>query len=189
MWDSHAHLIGNGDAASGIYVNPRMESVLNPTLYARRLFFLNGGCVHDAPGSVDRSYVERLHNLADGMRPGFKVLLFAFERAHDEQGRPNIGPFPCGGVVTINSETREITRGGQHWAFAHYSRVVRRGARRFDSESAAADLKHVALENPDGQQVLIVTNTGATRTIELRLANMAAPVPLPANSVTTLVRK
>ncbi len=90
MWDSHAHLIGNGDAASGIYVNPRMESVLNPTLYARRLFFLNGGCVHDAPGSVDRSYVERLHNLADGMRPGFKVLLFAFERAHDEQGRPNL---------------------------------------------------------------------------------------------------
>jgi uncharacterized protein len=90
VWDSHAHLIGDGDAASGIYVNPRLESVLNPTLYARRLFFLNGGCVHDAPGSVDRSYVERLHNLAEGMRPGFKVLLFAFERAHDEQGRAHL---------------------------------------------------------------------------------------------------
>jgi len=90
VWDSHAHLVGNGDASSGIYINPRMESMLNPTLYARRLFFLNGGCVHDAPGSVDRSYVERLHNLADGMRPGFKILLFAFERAHDEQGRPNL---------------------------------------------------------------------------------------------------
>jgi mannonate dehydratase len=90
VWDSHAHLVGNGDASSGIYINPRMESVLNPTLYARRLFFLNGGCVHDAPGSVDRSYVERLHNLADGMRPGFKILLFAFERAHDGQGRPNL---------------------------------------------------------------------------------------------------
>jgi mannonate dehydratase len=90
VWDSHAHLLGNGDAASGIYVNPRMESVLDPTLYARRLFFLNAGCVHDAPGSVDRSYVERMHNLVDGMRPGFKMLLFAFERAHDERGRPNL---------------------------------------------------------------------------------------------------
>ena len=90
MWDSHAHLVGTGDAASGIYVNPRMESLLNPGLYARRLFFLNAGCVHDEPGSVDRSYVERMHNLLDGMRPGVKLLLLAFERAHDEQGRPNL---------------------------------------------------------------------------------------------------
>lgn len=67
-----------------------MESVLNPGLYARRLFFLNGGCVHDVPGSVDRAYVERLHNLVDGMRPGVKLVLLAFERAHDEQGRPNL---------------------------------------------------------------------------------------------------
>jgi uncharacterized protein len=90
VWDSHAHLVGTGDAASGIYVNPRMESVLNPALYARRLFFLNAGCVHEARGSVDRAYVERMHNLLDGMRSGVKMLLFAFERAHDEQGRPTL---------------------------------------------------------------------------------------------------
>lgn len=109
--------------------------------------------------------------------------------ALDEHGRPNIGPFPCGGVVTINSQTREITRSGQYWAFAHYSRVIRRGARRFDSQSTLADLKHVALENPDGQQVLVVTNPGAARTIELRLANVMASVPLKATSVTTLAWK
>ncbi len=90
MWDSHAHLVGTGDAGSGIYVNPRMESVLNPGLYARRLFFLNAGCVHHATGSVDRAYVERMHNLIDGLRPGVKLLLLAFDRAHDEQGRPRL---------------------------------------------------------------------------------------------------
>jgi mannonate dehydratase len=90
VWDSHAHLVGTGDAASGIYVNPRMESLLNPGLYARRLFFLNAGCAHDARGSVDRAYVERMHNLLDGLRPGVKMLLFAFERAYDGQGRPNL---------------------------------------------------------------------------------------------------
>ena len=89
VWDAHAHLVGTGDANSGIYVNPRMESVLNPALYARRLFFLNAGCVHDVRGSVDQAYVERMHNLLDGMR-GTKMLLFAFERAHDEQGRANL---------------------------------------------------------------------------------------------------
>ena len=88
VWDAHTHLIGSGDGGSGIYVNPRMESLLNPGHYARRLLFLNAGCVHDEPGSVDRSYVERMRNLVDGMRSGFKMLLFAFERAHDERGQP-----------------------------------------------------------------------------------------------------
>jgi hypothetical protein len=43
--------------------------------------------VHDAPGSVDRAYVDRMLNLMAGMRAGAKLLLFAFERAHDERGR------------------------------------------------------------------------------------------------------
>jgi mannonate dehydratase len=86
VWDSHAHLVGTGDAGSGVVVNPRMDSLLHPGEYARRLFFLNAGCAHEAPGSVDRAYVERLLNLIEGMRPGAKLLLFAFDRAHSERG-------------------------------------------------------------------------------------------------------
>ena len=85
-WDAHAHLAGTGDAGSGVVVNPRMQSLLHPGEYARRLFFLNAGCAHDAPGSVDRAYVERILNLVDGMRPGAKIVLFAFDRVHDERG-------------------------------------------------------------------------------------------------------
>src|SRR5580704_12280380 len=113
----------------------------------------------------------------------------AWNLALDEHGRPNIGPFPCGGVVTVDSKTKQVTRSGQYWAFAHYSRVIRRGARRFESQSEAAGLRHVAVENPGGGQVLVVTNTGAARTAELRLANMVAPVSLKANSVTTFAWK
>ena len=90
VWDAHVHLIGTGDAGSGIYLNPRMESLLNPGMYARRLFFLNAGCVHEAKGSVDRAYVERMRNLADGMRPGTKLLLLAFDRVHDLRGAPDL---------------------------------------------------------------------------------------------------
>jgi mannonate dehydratase len=86
VWDTHAHLVGTGDSGSGVVVNPRMESLLNPAEYARRLLFLNAGCAHDAPGSVDRAYVERILNLMDGMRPGAKIVLFAFDRVHDERG-------------------------------------------------------------------------------------------------------
>jgi mannonate dehydratase len=95
VWDSHAHLVGSGDSpASGVYVNPRMESLLNPGEYARRLFFLNAGCAYDARDSVDQAYVERMHNLVAGMAPGFKLLLFAFERAFGEDGRPDLEATP-----------------------------------------------------------------------------------------------
>jgi glucosylceramidase len=121
--------------------------------------------------------------------------------ALDEHGQPNIGPFSAGGVVTVNSQTREITYSGQYWAFAHYSRFVRRGARRFDSQRGVppggglgplphfepADyLAHVAFENPDGQKVLVITNPGAVRTIEVQLGSHTAQVPLKEKSLTTL---
>lgn len=86
--DVHAHLAGNGDGDSGITISPRMLSPLHPLDYLQRLFYLNAGCAHDDPGRVDASFVDRLHNLAEGMAPGFKLLLFAFDRTHDEAGAP-----------------------------------------------------------------------------------------------------
>jgi len=111
----------------------------------------------------------------------------AWNLALDEKGRPNIGPFPCGGLVTIHSQTREITRSGQYWAFAHFSRAVRRGARRFDSDSTLAEVQHVAFENPDGGRVVVVTNAGAARPVVLEMGNMESEIMLEKNSIATLV--
>jgi mannonate dehydratase len=73
-----------------VFINPRSDSPLNPGPYARRRFFFNAGCVPDASGSVDRAYVDRMRSLLDGMRRGVKLLLYAFERAHDERGAADL---------------------------------------------------------------------------------------------------
>jgi mannonate dehydratase len=91
MWDSHCHLAGNGDSGtgesgSGIYLNPAMESLRHPVQYAQRLFFMNAGCVHDAPGQVDRSYVDRMRQLLHDMRSGVKLLLLALDASVTEAG-------------------------------------------------------------------------------------------------------
>lgn len=113
----------------------------------------------------------------------------AWNFALDEHGQPNIGPFPCGGVVTVDSKTKAITRSGQFWALAHFGRFIRRGARRFDSQSITTELHHVAVENPDGKQVLVLTNSGAARTIALQMNGMQADLSLEQDSLTTLVWK
>lgn len=87
VWDCHVHVAGLGDGGSGIEVGPQLSSMLHPLHYAQRLFYMNAGCAHDAPGKVDQAYVARLLNLCDAMPDGFKVMLFAFERFHDADGR------------------------------------------------------------------------------------------------------
>ena len=110
----------------------------------------------------------------------------AWNFALDENGRPNIGPFSCGGLLTINSRSKAISYSGQFWALAHHSRFLHRGARRFDSQSEAVGLGHAAFENPDGKKILVLSNPGPARMCELRLGELAARVALPGNSVSTL---
>ena len=86
LWDCHVHIAGLGDGGSGIVVGPQLSSMLHPLHYAQRLFYMNAGCAHDAPGKVDSAYVARLLNLCDAMPDGFKVMLFAFENFHDARG-------------------------------------------------------------------------------------------------------
>ena len=177
----------SGVAWHGYYGTPDMMSKVHEAYPETEMHWTEGG-----PDYTDSDYLTGWCKwggiFSDALNNWCRSLI-AWNLALDEHGKPNLGPFPCGGVVTIDSQTKEITRSGQYWGFAHFSRVIRRGARRFESQSAAADLKHVALENPDGRQILILTNTGAARTVELRLANMAASVPLKENSVTTLAWK
>jgi glucosylceramidase len=105
----------------------------------------------------------------------------------DEKGNPNIGPFTCGGVVTVNSQSHEITRSGQFWAFAHYSKVIQRGAQVFASSGDIKNINHVALQNPDGSHVLVLTNTGREQTLQCTLRDQSVSMSLPPDSITTLV--
>ena len=91
--------------------------------------------------------------------------------------------------MIINSHKQEIIRSGQYWALAHFSRPIRRGAQRIESQSVAPDLGHVAVENPSGEKVLILTNLGAARTVQLNQGLSSATVSLDENSIATLVWK
>jgi len=113
--------------------------------------------------------------------------LTAWNLALDEAGKPTVGPFSCGGLVSVHSETKDVGYSGQYWAFAHYSRFIQRHARRFESESKGSEILHAAFENPDGQRIVVLTNPGGAQTCTLRLENRAVSLSLTENSVTTLV--
>lgn len=104
----------------------------------------------------------------------------------DEKGAPNIGPFNCGGLLTLDSKTHKLSRSGMYWAFAHYSKAVRRGARVIATKGSFPKVDHVGFANPDGSYVLVLTNQGEQRDIRCRFDGKSLEAQLPANSVTTL---
>lgn len=115
----------------------------------------------------------------------------AWNLALDEQGKPNIGPFSCGGVVTIENATHAVRRSGQYWAFAHFSKHVRRGARVFATDGVGYDgaggpVTHAGFRNPDGGLVVVLANRGAQRQVQLVQGARMLEVDLAADSVYTL---
>ena len=88
LWDVHAHLLGNGDSGSGCFLHPSLTSGFNLVERARHRVILDAACVAPDAPSVDRAYVERLLTLSQAFPAGSRWLLFAFEQAHDDAGRP-----------------------------------------------------------------------------------------------------
>jgi len=89
-------------------------------------------------------------------------------------------------MVTIHSQTREITRSGQYWAFSHFSRFIKRGARHLDSQGDA-NVAHAAFEHADGTRVVVLANSGAAQPVQMRVGAQSATLNLSGNSVATLV--
>ena len=104
----------------------------------------------------------------------------------DEHGKPNIGPFSCGGVVTLDSKSHAVTRSGQYKAFAQYSRLLERGAQIFASTGNLPGIDHLAAENPDGTRVLILTNRTGEQDIQIALSGQTLALRLPPDSITSL---
>jgi glucosylceramidase len=148
------------------------------------LYWTEGGpFISDADLTTAWCYWSKI--ISDTMTYGCRCFI-AWNFALDEFGKPNIGPFDCAGVVTINSKTREITRSGQYYALGHFSRFIKRDAVNLQSGSGIEGISHAAFRNPDGGLVLVVTNPGNSRLIGLRVGPRQAELSLSSNSVTTL---
>lgn len=177
----------NSVAWHGYTGEPGMMSKVHAAHPEAEMYFTEGSTDYNDPHYQD-DWTKWSKTFTDVLNNWCRAAV-AWNVATDEQGKPNIGPYPCGGILIINYRTQEVIRSGQYWALAHFSRTIRRGARRFESQSQAANLAHVAAENPDGQKVLVLTNLGAARTVQINQGLSSAKVNLEENSVATLVWK
>ncbi len=113
--------------------------------------------------------------------------LVAWNLALDEYGGPNIGPFSCAGLVTIQQQSHQISFSGQYRALQQFSVYVDRGAVRVASNEVAG-VPNVAFKNPNGDLVVVLTNaTRLGRDLIIRGGQRPETVRLEPSSITTVV--
>ena len=120
----------------------------------------------------------------------------------DELGGPNVGPFIgiCGGLVTRDSESGEITFSGQYKAFSHISGFITPESKihsiildkSFNQRICAypentREIEGVIIENPDGKifAVIVNPNDRAIQT-QLEIGGELFYLELYADSISTV---
>lgn len=174
----------DGVAWHGYFGSPEAMTRVHDAFPAKGAYWTEGG-----PDVSDPNYTTdwaKWSSTFTGILKNWARCIVSWNLVLDENGAPNIGPFHCGGVVTLDSKTGKLTRSGQYWAFAHYSKAIRRGARVIASTGGDTEIDHVAFANPDGGYVLVITNLGDKRAIECGFEGKSAKLDLPRNSVLTL---
>jgi glucosylceramidase len=135
----------------------------------------------------------------NGILNNWSRSITAWNLVLDEHGKPNIGPFSCGGTVTLEG-SGSIVRGGQYWALSHFSRHVKRGAKVIPSTSMeplpsggalldqdkSTALTHSAFRNPDGDMVVVLANRGGQRQVQVVLGGRSVDIAAPPDSLMTL---
>jgi glucosylceramidase len=208
--DPRASEFIDGIAWHGYAGEPSAMTQVHDAFPQKNAYFTEGGPqrearVAGAPFPDPMTAWSRWAEWANGVVRNWSRSITVWNLALDEKGTPYIGhreegdvvpgaPTTGRGFITIDSKTREISRSGRFWAMAHYSKHVRRGAKVFRTDGVAdsagqsskSPVSHVGFRNPDGSYVVVLSNRGPEKRVQLVLGSSSLQVELPADSVHTL---
>lgn len=108
--------------------------------------------------------------------------------ALDQDNGPFIGGCEtCRGVVTVNTETRKVTKNLEFWALGHASRFVSPGAVRVgSSQPAGSPVSNVAYRNRDGSLIMVAHNAGhQARTFDVTVGDRHVTATLAPGAAAT----
>lgn len=127
--------------------------------------------------------------LIAGIRQWARGVVY-WNLALDEKHGPHFGGCDaCKGVVTIDSQTGEMSRNDEYYALAHFSRFVLPGAVRVGSTATDKGLDNVAFQNAaDDSIVLVMVNSNAdARHVSVAEGQTRFEYTMPPQSVATFV--
>ncbi len=200
LWtlDNHKKLMDDCDGIAFHYYRGAIEdtAVIGERYPSMKMHFTEGGPRLFDNYSTDWCkwgiMMSKVLNHAYGSFTGWNLLL-------DETGGPNIGPYFCGGLATLNSVNGELSFSGQYKAFKHIAKFMQKGAvvkrveldgdrtGMFKFPSKQQSMTAAAFDNPDGSRYVILTNPdSAKKQIQLEIGGERYYVELLPNTLSTV---
>jgi len=119
----------------------------------------------------------------------------------NEMGGPNIGPFYCGGLITRNTNTRELSYSGQYKAFCHISKYIHENAKLYPINvgeeynlqmsaypKANMNIEGFCIDNNDEKTILVLINPNTDkRQVQFFLNDTWWYTELTSESISTIV--
>ncbi|NDI34110.1 carbohydrate-binding protein [Chengkuizengella sediminis] len=129
-----------------------------------------------------------MSNVVIGSIRNWSKSVLLWNLALDENFGPiNGGCTDCRGVVTIDSNSGEITKNVEYYVLGHVSKFVDPGAVRIDSNYDER-IETVAFKNPDGSKVLLAHNNSEhEQTFKVKSGSDGFEYTLPVGAVATFV--
>ncbi|MGL5978371.1 MAG: glycoside hydrolase family 30 protein [Erysipelotrichaceae bacterium] len=159
--------------------------------HPEKLLIFSEGCVefsrfaHDAIHNAEMYAHDIIGNFQAGMN-GFidwNILL-------DAQGGPNhVGNY-CAAPIMFDEANKSLDLQLSYYYLGHFSKYLKKGAKRILSSVCKAEIEVTSFENPDGKIVSIVLNrTNSVETFVFVCGEDQFLVELPPHSIATLIEK
>ncbi|MEO0530875.1 MAG: glycoside hydrolase family 30 beta sandwich domain-containing protein, partial [Planctomycetota bacterium] len=175
-----------GSAFHGYAGDVSAQSIVRNAHPDKGIYFteITGG---DFAPNFEDNLVFNARNLLIGNARNWGKTTLLWNLALDENNGPHLGGCTtCRGVVTIDSNTGDITHNEEFYSLGHASQFVRPGAVRIGSTSIGNLVETVAFENPDGSRAMIALNpTQSTQAIRAFDGQKHFRYEIPARSVAT----
>lgn len=98
------------------------------------------------------------------------------------------GKAGCYSAIMFDSETRKMNITPIYYYIGHFSKYIKRGARRIASTKYTKDIYVCAFINPDGERAAVIMNTSdKTENAALRINGICTRLTLPAHSISTVL--
>ncbi|MGC1470252.1 MAG: glycoside hydrolase family 30 beta sandwich domain-containing protein [Sphingorhabdus sp.] len=139
-------------------------------------------------GDWSKSFNWTIRNLIIGSTRNWAKGVVMWNLALDEKHGPHLGGCGnCRGLVTINSQSGEVTREPEYYAFAHASRFVRAGSVRVSSMSADKAIESVAFQKGRNGPVTLIALNGseAERKVTFAIGRKTYSATMSAGAVAT----
>lgn len=121
----------------------------------------------------------------------------------NEIGGPNVGPFYCGGLITRNSVSGELSYSGQYKAFCHISKYINKNSKiypiscneEYETQMSSYPSQNVKIEgfcidNNDEKIVMVLINPNPDkRQTQFKIGKNFWYAELPAESISTIILK